>query len=64
MLYAFQALTATLFYFQWFGLMLNVYLVTLGGVKWQPFLLEAKYDEEVEWDLKPSDNHVKVYVLV
>ena len=34
------------FFFQWFGLMLNAYIMTLGAVKWQPVISEAKFDEE------------------
>ena len=34
------------FFFQWFGLMLSAYIMTLGEVRWQPVISEAKFDEE------------------
>ena len=64
-LHVFQSLMAMTFYFQWFVLMLNVYLVTLGGVRWQPFLLDADYSsEEVYVPVKQSDSGVKSFVVV
>ena len=45
-LYVIQSFTAFSFFFLWFGCMLNTYIVTLGGVKFQPFLLDVKYSEE------------------
>ena len=33
------------FFFQWFGLMLSAYIKTLGEVRWQPVISEAKFDE-------------------
>ena len=32
------------FFFQWFGLMIQAYILTLGGVRWQPVISEAKFD--------------------
>ena len=40
------AFTAFAFFFQWFGLMLSAYIMTLGAVRWQPVISEAKFDEE------------------
>lgn len=34
------------FYFQWFGLMLSSYIMTLGAARWQPVVTEATFDEE------------------
>ena len=34
------------FFFQWIGLMLGAYILTLGAVRWQPVISDAKYDEE------------------
>ena len=49
MLLAFNAFS---FFFQWFGLMLSAYIMTLGAVRWQPVISEASFDEEthVEYD--------------
>ena len=38
------AFTAFVFFFQWFGLMLSAYIMTLGAVRWQPVISEAKFD--------------------
>ena len=32
------------FFFQWIGLMIQAYILTLGAVRWQPFISEAKVD--------------------
>ena len=40
---AFNAFT---FFFQWFGLVLQAYIMTLGKFRWQPIITEAKFDEE------------------
>ena len=34
------------FFTQWFGLMLNAYIMSLGTVKWQPVVTEAVFEEE------------------
>ena len=34
------------FFFQWFGLMVTAYILTLGNIKWQPVVTEATFDEE------------------
>ena len=38
------ALTAFGFFFQWFGLMLSAYIMTLGAVRWQPVISEASFN--------------------
>ena len=40
------AFTAFAFFFQWFGLMLSAYIMTLGTIKWQPVISEACFDAE------------------
>ena len=40
------AFNAFSFFFQWFGLMLSAYIMTLGKVRWQPVISEAKFDAE------------------
>lgn len=40
------AFTAFAFFFQWFGLMLSAYIMTLGAVRWQPVISEATFDAE------------------
>ena len=38
------AFAAFSFFFQWFGLMLSAYIMTLGAVRWQPVISEAQFD--------------------
>ena len=42
-LLAFNSLS---FFFQWFGLMLSAYIMTLGKVRWQPVISDAEFDDE------------------
>lgn len=45
-MYVIQSFTAFSFFFIWFNCMLSTYIATLGGVRFQPFLLDVKYDVE------------------
>ena len=40
------AFNAFSFFFQWFGLVLQAYIMTLGKFRWQPVISDAKFDEE------------------
>ena len=40
------AFAAFSFFFQWFGMMLSAYIMTLGAVRWQPVISEATFDAE------------------
>ena len=40
------AFAAFSFFFQWFGMMLSAYIMTLGAVRWQPVISEAQFDAE------------------
>ena len=33
------------FFFQWFGLMLQAYIMTLGAVRWQPVITDATFED-------------------
>lgn len=49
------SLNALSFYFQWFGLMIQGYLLTLGGIKWQPYICDATFeDDDDEYDYQPQ----------
>jgi uncharacterized membrane protein len=49
------SLNALSFYFQWFTLMIQGYLLTLGGIKWQPYISDATFeDDATEYDYKPQ----------
>lgn len=64
LLYVFQALFAVSFYFQWFILMTLVYLKSLSGVRWQPFLTEVRYDEEHVYEYKHSSTAVGAFITL
>ena len=63
--YLLQSLAAIFFYFQWFGLMVAMYLVTLGGVRFQPFLSEVEYNgEKVNWKLTPGEKGTFTFAII
>lgn len=41
------AFSSFAFFFQWFGLMLSAYIMTLGAVRWQPVITEATFENEI-----------------
>ena len=45
---------AVFFYFIWFVLQCFTYIATLGGIKWQPFIMEAKFDDNLVATTKQS----------
>ena len=50
----FMSLASLYFYILWFLIMVFTYLLTLGGIRWQPFIMDAKFDEETpEYNYKP-----------
>ena len=42
------AFNAFSFFFQWFGLMIQAYVLTLGAVRWQPVISEVTFDDEAK----------------
>lgn len=46
--------SSLVFFFLWFVLMVQGYLLTLGGIKWQPFITEVTFDDEGEYECKPD----------
>lgn len=44
------AMLSVVFYFLWFELMVVAYIATLGGIRWQPFINCARFDEPCEKD--------------
>lgn len=51
------------FFLQWFLLMIEGYVLTLGGIRWQPFITEAKFEEEEgEYELTPGETGACVFV--
>lgn len=52
-------------YLIWFLIMCLTYLVTLGAIKWQPYLFDVKYEEEeVKYEFTPSADAGKVWSYV
>ena len=49
------SLNAMSFYIIWFSLMVQGYLLTFGGIKWQPFIMDATFDDDNGYCIsKPS----------
>ena len=48
----------------WFLLMCLFYVITLGGVKWQPYLFSAKFDEIEDTEFKPSIFTAKMWAII
>ena len=63
-LYVIQSTMAIIFYIQWFTLMLHVYLVTLGGVKWQPFITDADYSKKATYICAPGYVAITVFTVL
>ena len=55
---------SVIFEIVWFFLLIATYTATLGGVRWQPYVIEAKYDEIYTWNLKKSESFVKIYSII
>lgn len=51
------------FYFQWFFCVLWLYFATLHGIRWQPILTDASFDEEYYWELKTSDKKANKWAM-
>ena len=62
-LYILLSLATVAFYFQWFQVMVCMYFATLGGVKWQPFITDATFEER-SWVLKPSDKAANLWGII
>lgn len=57
--------SALAFFFEWFLLMVQGYVLTLGGIKWQPFITEASFEDDVvEYEYKPDMKIVPIYAYV
>ena len=52
------------FYFQWFGLQITLYVCTFGGIKFQPWINTATFDEDVTWTLRPEKNTAQKFVFI
>jgi hypothetical protein len=51
------------FYFQWFSLQITLYISTLGGIKFQPWINTATFEENVTWDLSPDKKTAKIFLI-
>ena len=54
--YVLLSFISLMFYLIWFFIMLLTYIITLGGVTWQPFISEARYEATVQYEYEPSGN--------
>ena len=52
------------FYILWFLIMVVTYVVTMGGIKWQPFITEAEFDGNYNYEVKPSTSRAKKLTFI
>ena len=45
---------ALLYYFIWFFLQVDLFVATLGGTRWQPYISNAKFDDEDDYVVKTN----------
>ncbi len=55
---------ACVMYLLWFYIMCLSYVTTLGAIRWQPFLFDAKYDCKEEYTYTPSAETAKAWSIV
>ena len=51
------------FYFQWFNLQITFYISTFGGIKFQPWINTATFEEETTWKLSPEEKTAKNFFI-
>jgi len=62
---AWISIISLIFFFRWFSLMLIGYLLTFGGIRWQPFINTAAFEESSdEYICKPSLRLAEVFMYV
>ena len=52
------------FFFAWFVTQVYTYLATLGGIRWQPFIMEASYDEIDSRTLALTTDQLNLWALI
>ena len=62
--YILLSLVSFLFYFVWFFIMICTYVLTLGGIRWQPFISEATYPAETNFKYLRSDKTISKFAVV
>ena len=59
------SLFSIVFYLVWFAYMVNGYILSFGGIKWQPSIADASYENsDVSGDYKPGRVGSTVYVCM
>ena len=62
--YVLLSLVSFLFYFVWFFIMICTYVITLGGVRWQPFVSEATYPSKTKFKYLRSGKTISRFSIV
>ena len=52
------------FFLAWFTTQVYTYLATLGGIRWQPFIMEASYDEIDSRTLALTTDQLNLWALI
>ena len=52
------------YYILWFFLMACTFILTLAGVRWQPYLTLAKFDKKYKWELNPYETITQMFTVI
>ncbi|MBQ8719710.1 MAG: hypothetical protein IJY65_01615 [Clostridia bacterium] len=55
---------ALFYYFTWFVLQINLFIATLGGTRWQPYISNAEFAKENEFVIETSEMASLVFSVV
>ena len=55
---------ALFYYFTWFVLQINLFIATLGGTRWQPYIANAEFDKENSLVITTNDMAAHVFSAV
>ncbi len=65
LMFIYKAVLSIVINLQWLVVMIHVYLVTLGGVSWQPFISSADFTkDDTEYELKPKKFGLIIFTVL
>ena len=57
------SLYANIYEITWLLLLITTYIATLGGVRWQAYIIDAEYDCKYTWSFKKDKNTLNTYLI-
>lgn len=58
------SLASFFYYILWFMLMTCTFILTLAGVRWQPYLTLANFDKKYKWELNKYETLSQIFTIV